>query len=327
MDSHAFTTPTEQTLWSIEQILETLDSGPKPNKPEAIRQARLQRDAIVPRLIEAIESAVNEIELGSYTDRGLPFFALFLLTEFKAKQALPTILKAVSLPDDGDYDIFGGAVTNYLYVTFSTLADDSFELVEQLILNRSIDQFVRWAAITSYLNLFQRRLMTREQVIETLYGYLEIAITTSDSELATCVVTEILNYAPTEALPTIEKAYAADVVDETIVDLEDVYDSLKEGEDFMRREVERRAYAEPPDTIEFLDEWWNVFRDPEPVRIETPPPLLPPAWSVFDENDDFYSDDREPVVETIRNTAPKVGRNDPCLCGSGKKYKKCCGKT
>ena len=29
---------------------------------------------------------------------------------------------------------------------------------------------------------------------------------------------------------------------------------------------------------------------------------------------------------TIRRAAPKVGRNDPCPCGSGKKYKKCCGK-
>ena len=27
----------------------------------------------------------------------------------------------------------------------------------------------------------------------------------------------------------------------------------------------------------------------------------------------------------VRDT-PKVGRNDPCPCGSGKKYKKCCGK-
>ncbi|HET6251386.1 MAG TPA: SEC-C metal-binding domain-containing protein [Tepidisphaeraceae bacterium] len=32
------------------------------------------------------------------------------------------------------------------------------------------------------------------------------------------------------------------------------------------------------------------------------------------------------VTAPIRNTAPKVGRNDPCPCGSGKKYKKCCGK-
>ena len=28
---------------------------------------------------------------------------------------------------------------------------------------------------------------------------------------------------------------------------------------------------------------------------------------------------------TVRREAPKVGRNDPCPCGSGKKYKKCCG--
>ena len=30
-------------------------------------------------------------------------------------------------------------------------------------------------------------------------------------------------------------------------------------------------------------------------------------------------------VETVKRAEPKVGRNDPCHCGSGKKYKKCCG--
>ena len=37
-----------------------------------------------------------------------------------------------------------------------------------------------------------------------------------------------------------------------------------------------------------------------------------------------YVDGRMPKPETIRNVE-KVGRNDPCPCGSGKKYKKCCG--
>ncbi len=32
------------------------------------------------------------------------------------------------------------------------------------------------------------------------------------------------------------------------------------------------------------------------------------------------------VPTTIVRSAPKVGRNDPCPCGSGKKYKHCCGK-
>ena len=30
---------------------------------------------------------------------------------------------------------------------------------------------------------------------------------------------------------------------------------------------------------------------------------------------------------TIKNTQKKIGRNDPCPCGSGKKYKDCCGKS
>lgn len=30
-------------------------------------------------------------------------------------------------------------------------------------------------------------------------------------------------------------------------------------------------------------------------------------------------------VQTVVREGPKIGRNDPCTCGSGKKYKKCCG--
>ena len=37
--------------------------------------------------------------------------------------------------------------------------------------------------------------------------------------------------------------------------------------------------------------------------------------------------DRRYKVETVKREAPKVGRNDPCPCGSGKKFKQCHGKT
>ncbi len=36
--------------------------------------------------------------------------------------------------------------------------------------------------------------------------------------------------------------------------------------------------------------------------------------------------ERQHKQETVRRDAPKVGRNDPCPCGSGKKYKHCCGR-
>jgi preprotein translocase subunit SecA len=45
---------------------------------------------------------------------------------------------------------------------------------------------------------------------------------------------------------------------------------------------------------------------------------------------DLVSDDDAPIpdapVEQAKSTGT-VGRNDPCPCGSGKKYKKCCGKA
>ena len=39
----------------------------------------------------------------------------------------------------------------------------------------------------------------------------------------------------------------------------------------------------------------------------------------------FFYDGRAVKQETVRHEGPVVGRNDPCPCGSGKKYKKCCG--
>ena len=38
-----------------------------------------------------------------------------------------------------------------------------------------------------------------------------------------------------------------------------------------------------------------------------------------------YIDSRLPDVKQYKRETPKIGRNDPCVCGSGKKYKKCCG--
>jgi preprotein translocase subunit SecA len=50
------------------------------------------------------------------------------------------------------------------------------------------------------------------------------------------------------------------------------------------------------------------------AAIESMPPAPPDAPEI-----------QLPKV-TIRREVPKVGRNEPCPCGSGKKYKQCCGK-
>jgi SEC-C motif-containing protein len=40
----------------------------------------------------------------------------------------------------------------------------------------------------------------------------------------------------------------------------------------------------------------------------------------------YFVDGKEISAPPVRHEGPRTGRNDPCPCGSGKKFKKCCGK-
>ena len=44
-------------------------------------------------------------------------------------------------------------------------------------------------------------------------------------------------------------------------------------------------------------------------------------------NDNNSKPDQPPPAKPIKRLEPKLGRNDPCYCGSGKKFKQCCGKN
>jgi hypothetical protein len=50
-----------------------------------------------------------------------------------------------------------------------------------------------------------------------------------------------------------------------------------------------------------------------------------PAPHVHGPDCDHDHDHHHATAEPYRREAPKVGRNDPCWCGSGKKFKKCHG--
>jgi preprotein translocase subunit SecA len=52
----------------------------------------------------------------------------------------------------------------------------------------------------------------------------------------------------------------------------------------------------------------------------------PSAFAAAAGNGEYYAEDEAPPkIEQVRREEPKIGRNDPCWCGSGKKYKKCHG--
>jgi len=61
------------------------------------------------------------------------------------------------------------------------------------------------------------------------------------------------------------------------------------------------------------------------LRMDGYEPVFEVRFSEWGE-EEYSEDEEEDSQEPPAAPAAKVGRNDPCPCGSGKKYKKCCGK-
>ena len=104
--------------------------------------------------------------------------------------------------------------------------------------------------------------------------------------------------------------------------------------DQLRRGISLRAYAQKDPVIEYKFEGMDMFEHmTESIKTDTVKMLLNVRPEVKQEREQVakpitatHGDgSEEPSSRTVK-VGKKVGRNDPCPCGSGKKYKKCCGK-
>lgn len=103
----------------------------------------------------------------------------------------------------------------------------------------------------------------------------------------------------------------------------------------LKRGIRLRAYAQRDPVVEYRIEGFDMFDEMiDAIRDDTVKILLTftlPSNNKAPERHDNdapqttpSSDGYAPEIKTVRNTE-KIGRNDPCPCGSRKKYKKCCG--
>lgn len=309
--------------WGLDEIIAQLNAEYTGVLPEeALRQAQVRRDEVTPRLIELIRQATEEVQAGQLGERSGPLFALFLLTEFRAQQALPAILEAVSLPGEGPFELFGDAITESLDGVLAAMAPHSPEVIDELISNQSLNQYVRWKAAQTYLHWVRGGRLTRDEVVQRLRGHLRTAIETQDSDMATGLVAELARYGAGKALDEIREAYRQELVDQFIAGLDSVERDLREGE-VRFQEALKHCRSSVTDTVAELSQW-ACYRKNDRSSSTSAPPDASSTVSVETYGSGAFDNDRDPSPG-IRHTQPRTGRNEPCPCGSGKKYKKCCG--
>ena len=143
-----------------------------------------------------------------------------------------------------------------------------------------------------------------------------------------------------ENLRELERVVMLKIVDQKWMDHIDNMDELKKG-------IGLRGYGQQDPVVQYRLEGTEMFDDMiEDIRMDVVKILLnirkkegpiertettkvtgasleDTAINLVDGN---ISEKEGGMNKTVVNEGPKVGRNDPCPCGSGKKYKQCCGK-
>jgi preprotein translocase subunit SecA len=151
-----------------------------------------------------------------------------------------------------------------------------------------------------------------------------------------------------ELLRNLERMVFLQIIDSKWKDHLYAMDSLREG-------IGLRAYGQRDPLIEYKREAFEMFSQmigfieedaiqtifklesvkPEkfqgvfsslPKELSHPEPANFPVSSLPESSVQLKASPQKPAVRSLPAGQPKVGRNDPCPCGSNNKYKKCCGK-
>ena len=331
----------------------------------AVRWLRRHREESTPRLMQILKEAAtfrDDETDEEWLHSEAHDIAAVLLTEFEFTDALPVILEGVCHRNPEVVSRFTDLTMTYLDQIVGRLATHP-DAIRKLAEDPNVDEVVRAELVDGIYWMIIEGKLSRESAIEYLRSWMNQAIENSDRDLTTTIVMVLLDLQAKEATDDIQRAFSLDCIDEYRLCEEEVDDWLAEQDVDFREGLEYRRRARRIENSVIEVRSWQADTDDESEEYdpedfeeddsdhdgfdERDPLLLPPGLdrdraieygnglesirrmrlSEQPRQQNPYEDYDPPAVETIRTADSKVGRNDPCPCGSGRKYKKCCLKA
>lgn len=291
-------------MTKLQKAIEEISHFSRTFPEEAFRVIMANKEEAVPCLREAVVYAIRKgTEVGE--DYQLHFYAMYLLGEFQDRESFPLIMEMVSLPEDTVEYLIGDSITENLNDILYNTYDGNMELLKKSIQNKDINEFARSAMLDVmgqlYLDGTLKENEWKDFLRQSIHDEGEYDYTYNKIGYILCRCHFI------DMLPEIRYMFERDLIDEISMGKYDCYvDAM-----FEYREKEERFCRASVNTADTLRHW-AMFSKPED--------------SVAGEKN-FGEAIR--AIERELNTPvqkTKIGRNDPCPCGSGKKYKYCCLK-
>lgn len=280
--------------------------------PEEVLQEIIRRkNEAIPFLLDILKEVLeNPKEIAKDGSYFAPIYAVYLLAQFRAVDAYPIFIEILKLPDELPHDLFGDAICEAGDRILASICGNALEPIKELIINEQVDEYVRAKAVDTMAKLALQGFRPREEILEYYRKLLKEGLHDKNQLVMAEVVSSCNNLYPDELMEEIRMAYSQGLVDDSTIDLDFVEETLKNGKEktlsYYKNDPQQQLIS---DAIEELKNW-ACFKKDDYYEDD----------DIDDDIDDFDFNP-QPVVKEF-----KVGRNDPCSCGSGKKYKKCCGK-
>jgi len=287
-------------------------SGTEINQDYLGKILKLPKDTLIPDLEMALNDSIERYHYFTEEvsdailfeeETSFAIHALFLLGELEADISLNSIFRFMK-QDSNFFDFYlGDILTEYFWIVLYKIANNNFDELLKFIQLPGIYTFCRTAIsdviCQTALHQPERRYEAIRWYKETLNFFINSKIEDNviDSDLLGGIVGDILDIQGKELLPEIENLYSKNLVDlQGCGNIDAVKKSFNEDTIIKKREV------------------LSIFEIYDRIN----------SWASNENSQSFpYNTNEDLDLQPyINKDAPR--RNDPCPCGSGKKYKKCC---
>ena len=257
---------------------------------EALKRAAQNPEAIAEPVLALLERAAEDAEAIADEETNLLFWGLHALAAARDTRVFPLLMRLMRQDGEAVDGLLGDASSETLPAVIASTFDGDTAALARPILDSTADDFLRNAAFAALGFLTRQGRIPRDEAEALLVRFDEARAAVEEAP-AWIGWEEAVAYLGLKALaPRVEAARRDGRITDEFSDLPWFRKALKQ------------ASATPPDLSAFDAHRYTYLDDPVGAL----------GWTA------------ESYGQPVKNPFKDVGRNDPCPCGSGKKYKKCC---
>ena len=290
------------------ELREQIEYFSQPFPAAAIAFADAHREEVTPLLVEAIARLADHPEEDANPDYVLHLYAMHLLATWRETAAYAPLVRLGHHSEEVVSQLLGDTLTESYGRCLASVCDGDLSLLKGLVEDHTAAHWARHAALDAMMVRVFEGEASREELIAYLMRLgdaeaIRLRQPGRESrtfELLDSVVSVATDIGAVEMLERIQGWFADHLPNPTIADLPWTERHISRRYETCRDEQLGRGKGYVRSVKKEIG-WWAGFADDKPARPKPAPTVVP-----------------------VRQD-PKVGRNDPCPCGSGKKYKKCHG--